>query len=90
MNTDELTDVLNAAPPAADHTACPSLQPTGVRRERWTPADIDAAPERRSARPPPVRRSPRGAVKRRAAVLVVALAAIVVLVYGLVTYLRTK
>jgi serine/threonine protein phosphatase PrpC len=83
---DELTDVLNAAPPAADHTAFPSLQPTGVRRA-LTPADIEAA--RAALGTDPGAPPPKGR-KRRAAVLIVAVAAIVVLVYGLVTYLRTK
>ena len=83
---DELTDVLNAAPPAADHTAFPSLQPTGVRRA-LTPADIEAA--RAALGTDPGAPQPKGR-KRRAAVLIVAVAAIVVLVYGLVTYLRTK
>ena len=83
---DELTDVLNAAPPAADHAAYPSLQPTGVRRA-LTPADIEAA--RAALGTDPGAPRPKGR-KRRAAVLIVAVAAIVVLVYGLVTYLRTK
>ena len=87
--SDELTDVLNAAPPAADHTAFPSLQPTGVRRA-LTPADIDAARAALGAGAAEANGPPPKGRKRRAAVLIVAVAAIVVLVYGLVTYLRTK
>jgi serine/threonine protein phosphatase PrpC len=86
---DELTEVLNAAPPAADHAAFPSLQPTGVRRA-LTPADIDAARAALGAGAAEANGPPPKGRKRRAAVLIVAVAAIVVLVYGLVTYLRTK
>jgi protein phosphatase len=78
---DELTDVLNAAPPAAAQELYPSLQPTGVRRA-LTPADIEAA--REALGPPPKGR------KRRAAVLIIAVASIAVLVFGLVAYLRAK
>jgi len=86
---DELTDVLNAAPPAADHAMFPSLQPTGVRRA-LTPADIEAARQALDAGAADASGPPPKGRKRRAAVLIVAVAAIVVLVYGLVTYLRTK
>jgi serine/threonine protein phosphatase PrpC len=79
--SDELTDVLNAAPPAAAQALYPSLQPTGVRRA-LTPADIEAA--REALGPPPKGR------KRRAAVLIIAVASIAVLVLGLVAYLRAK
>ena len=82
---DELTAALNAAPPAADLTAFPSLQPTGVRRA-LTPADIQAAQEALDAAGGA---RPKGR-KRRAAVLIVAVAAIAVLVFGLVAYLRVK
>jgi PPM family protein phosphatase len=84
--TDELTDVLNAAPPAADLAAFPSLQPTGVRRA-LTPADIQAAKEALEAAGAGERPTGR---KRRAAVLIVAVAAIAILVLGLVAYLRAK
>jgi len=83
---DELTDVLASAPPAADLAAFPSLQPTGVRRA-LTPADIEAAKaalEAANASPRPKGR------KRRAAVLIIAVAAIAVLVFGLVAYLKAK
>jgi PPM family protein phosphatase len=83
-NTDELTKVLNAAPPAADPALFPSLQPTGVRRA-LTPADIESAKAALEA----ANRPPQGR-KRRAAVLVIAVAAIAVLVLGLVAYLRAK
>jgi PPM family protein phosphatase len=83
---DELTDVLNAAPAAADPAAYPSLQPNGVRRA-LTPADIEAAKAALDAAGAGPR--PKGR-KRRAAVLIVAVAAIAVLVLGLVAYLRAK
>jgi serine/threonine protein phosphatase PrpC len=80
-NDDEMTDVLNAVPPASAEALYPSLQPTGVRRA-LTPADIEAA---REALAPPARGR-----KRRAAVLIIAVASIAVLVLGLVAYLRAK
>jgi protein phosphatase len=83
---DELTDVLAAAPPAADLAAFPALQPTGVRKA-LTPADIEAAKAALDAAN--ASRPPKGR-KRRAAVLVIAVAAIAALVFGLVAYLRAK
>jgi len=82
-HADELANVLSAAPPAADPSLFPALQPTGVRRA-LTPADIEAARAAMEQAAPPKGR------KRRAAVLVIAVAAIAVLVFGLLAYLRAK
>jgi len=81
---DSIADIIAAAPAAAQIEAFPQLQPTGVRRA-LTPADIRAMTEAAQTAAPP----PKGR-KRRAAVLIVAVAALAVLVFGLVAYLRAK
>lgn len=84
-SSDEIADVIATAPAAAELSQYPQLQPTGVRRA-LTPADIAAMQQQAAeeAGPPPKGR------KRRAAVLIVAVAALAVLVFGLVAYLRAK
>jgi serine/threonine protein phosphatase PrpC len=82
--SDEIAEVLAAASPSAAQLAYPQLQPTGVRRA-LSAADIAAMTEAtKTAATPPKGR------KRRAAVLIVAVAALAVLVLGLVAYLRAK
>ncbi len=84
QNGDEIAEVIATSPAAASELAYPQLQPTGVRRA-LTAADIAAMTEATETAGAP----PKGR-KRRAAVLIVAVAALAVLVLGLVAYLRAK